>query len=316
MGDRVSGRPTLKTEVTCADHLRGQYMNQLRPGDELRVDLLHELARNIAEQCGLGAFKAHRIAWGWTITEAVEAFHEMCRREKIKPRGLVARSWMEWEAGSRPSWDYQDLLSRLFHTNSVQLGWASDYAPASAAGAMMHHPSAASLPGGMGEGGRAILHLPPDTDDFTGRGDHVEMVIRLVTGAAHRSGTSVPIASISGKAGVGKTALAIHVAHMVGSAFPDGQIYTNLHGAEPRAADPSDVLAGLLRELGVDGVDIPEGVDERARMYRAQLAWRRVLVVLDNAADESQVRPLLPGSPGCAVLVTSRVRMVALEARI
>ena len=74
--------------------------------------------------------KAHRLAWGWTVAQAVEAFHRMCRREKIKPRGLTARSWMDWEAGARPNWDYQDLLSRLFQASPVRLGWAADYAPA------------------------------------------------------------------------------------------------------------------------------------------------------------------------------------------
>ncbi|WP_300604212.1 NB-ARC domain-containing protein [Trebonia sp.] len=192
----------------------------------------------------------------------------------------------------------------------MQLGWAADYAPASAAGVSI--PGAASLAAGPTERSGAILHLPPDTDDFTGRAEHVDMAVRIISATAHRFDSSVRIASISGKPGVGKTTLAIHVAHMARGAFPDGQIYANLHGAESRAADPSDVLAGFLRELGVDGADIPEGIDERARMYRAQLARRRVLVVLDNAADESQVRPLLPGSRGCAVLITSRTRMATL----
>lgn len=312
MGDRISGRPTPKLEATCADRVRSQYLGPLGPGEEPAVELLHELAREIAGQCGHSAFKAHRIAWGWTVAEAVEAFHDMCRQERIKPRGLVTRSWMEWEAGSRPSWDYQDLLSRLFCTNPVQLGWAADYAPASAASAMLRVPGTASLTGGPAERSGAILHLPPDTGDFTGRSEHVDMVVRMISPTAHRSDSSVPMASISGKPGVGKTTLAIHVAHLATGAFPDGQIYANLHGAESRAADPSDVLAGFLRELGVDGADIPEGIDERARMYRTRLARRRVLVVLDNAADESQVRPLLPGSRGCAVLVTSRTRMTAL----
>jgi hypothetical protein len=141
MGDRISGRPTPKLEATCADRVRSQYLGQVGAGEEPGVDLLHEIAREIVRQCGHSAFKAHRIAWGWTITEAVETFHDMCHRERIKPRGLVARSWMEWEAGSRPSWDYQDLLSRLFSTNPVQLGWAADYAPASAAAAMAAMPA-------------------------------------------------------------------------------------------------------------------------------------------------------------------------------
>jgi len=116
---------------------------------------------------------------------------------------------------------------------------------------------------------------------------------------------------LSGQAGIGKTTLAIHVAHRVGGEFPDGQLYANLRGADARGQDPAEVLAGFLRELGIGGTDIPEGLDERARMYRAQLAGRWMLVVLDNAANEAQVRPLPPGSAGCAVLITSTSRLAA-----
>src|SRR6185437_775419 len=153
---------------------------------------------------------------------------------------------------------------------------------------------------------------PPDTRDFTGRAEQAAEVTRLIATAAGNTGTALPIVSLSGQAGVGKTTLAIHVAHMVAGEFPDGQLYSNLRGADSRGQDPADVLAGFLRELEVDGANIPEGIEERARMYRTRLAGRRVLVVLDNAADEAQVRPLLPGSPGCAVLVTSVSRMATL----
>jgi hypothetical protein len=158
----------------------------------------------------------------------------------------------------------------------------------------------------------ALWHLPPDTGDFTGRADYVRDVARLLTSSRQVSGTVVPIAAISGKPGIGKTTLAVHVAHRVRDDFPDGQMYSTLRGAEAQAADPADVLAGFLRELDVDGGDVPQGLDERARMYRTRLAGRRILVVLDNAMDEAQVRPLLPGSAGCAVLVTSRTRLAGL----
>ena len=161
-------------------------------------------------------------------------------------------------------------------------------------------------------GGRPLLHLPSDINDFTGRHEQADKVSRLVTAEGGRSSTEVTIAVISGKAGIGKAALALHVAHTIGDQFPDGQIYVNLRGAEADPQDAAEVLTGFLRELGVDGADIPERVDDRARMYRARLADRRMLVVLDNAVDEAQVRPLLPGTSGCAVLVTSRSRMAAL----
>ena len=310
--------------VDFASSIRFQFLSQLQPGDKPQVPLLHRIAADIAGRCGHTLLKAHRLAWGWTVAEAVDEFHQMCRREGIKPRGLVARSWMDWETGARPNWDYQDLLSRLFHTSPVQLGWAADYTPAepSAAGTSHLAYRAVAVMGGTqgvkelirvdGDHRRTLLHLPPDTRDFTGRAEQVTEVTRLIAAAATSSGTALPIVSLSGQAGVGKTTLAIHVAHKVAGEFPDGQLYSNLRGADARAQDPADVLAGFLRELGVDGADIPEGIDERARMYRTQLAGRRVLVVLDSAADEAQVRPLLPGSPGCAVLVTGGSRMAAL----
>ena len=229
---------------------------------------------------------------------------------------------MDWEAGDRPSWDYQDLVSRLFHASPVHLGWAADYSSNGAtrtrgsvalmAAAAPARTAVIEKAGGHDGRRRSLLHLPPDIGDFTGRAEQVEQVSRLINGTAGSAQAALPIVCVSGQGGAGKSTLAIHVAHQVGSHFPDGQLYTNLRGADASAQDPADVLAGFLRELGVDGGDIPEGIDERARMYRAQLAGQRVLVVLDDAADESQVRPLLPGSAGCAVLVTSRSRLSAL----
>jgi tetratricopeptide (TPR) repeat protein len=121
--------------------------------------------------------------------------------------------------------------------------------------------------------------------------------------------TAVVISAIAGKAGVGKTALAVHVAHRLRPRFSDGQLYVNLRGTEAQARDPAEVLAEFLRALGVEGSAVPERLEERMRLFRAWLADWRVLVVLDNAASEAQVRPLLPGGPGCGVLVTSRTRL-------
>jgi DNA-binding SARP family transcriptional activator len=153
--------------------------------------------------------------------------------------------------------------------------------------------------------------LPPDVDDFTGRQASVAEVQELLEG---ERATAIVIAAVAGKAGVGKTALAVHVAHRLRASFPDGQLYVNLRGAEAQALDPAEVLARFLRSLGLEGPAIATGLEGRVRQYRARLADRRVLVVLDNAASEAQVRPLLPGSPGCAALVTSRSWLSGLEA--
>lgn len=305
--------------ATCAERVRHRHLDATPAEGDVPAEMLHTVAMEIADECGHSLFKAHRLAWGWTIPEAVKAFHTMCRIEKIKPRGLVARSWLEWEAGGRPSWDYQDLLSRLFSANPIQLGWASDYSPpeldlihADAPYPRTSGTSIAPMRVTPQQTVQALLQLPPDIDDFTGRQEQADKVVYLLTSERSRSTTAVAIAAISGAPGVGKTALALHVAHDIAGRFPDGQMYTNLRGAEADPLEPAEALAGFLRELGVDSADIPERTDDRARLFRTRLAGRQMLVVLDNAADEAQVRPLLPGTPDCAVLVTSRSSMSAL----
>jgi tetratricopeptide (TPR) repeat protein len=167
-------------------------------------------------------------------------------------------------------------------------------------------------------GGAAPCQLPADVADFVGRCEPVcqlrQLLARPPDGAAGESGAgAVVVAAVAGTAGVGKSALAVHVAHRLAAEFPDGQLYVSLRGARPQPLDPGEVLAWLLRALGVDGAAIPAGVEERVALYRSRLAGRRVLVVLDDAGSEAQVRPLLPGSPTCAVLVTSRGRLAGLE---
>ncbi|MGH3735614.1 MAG: tetratricopeptide repeat protein [Micromonosporaceae bacterium] len=154
--------------------------------------------------------------------------------------------------------------------------------------------------------------LPADVAGFTGRAGQLAQLDRLLTD----SGQTVTIAAVSGTAGVGKTALAVHWGHRVAERFPDGQLYLNLRGYDPESpVSPSQALEALLRELGVDGSAIPRELPQRAARFRTLLADRRMLIVLDNAHSVEQVRDLLPGTGSCFALVTSRERLPALVAR-
>jgi DNA-binding SARP family transcriptional activator len=159
--------------------------------------------------------------------------------------------------------------------------------------------------------------LPAATGHFTGRGGELELITRLHGRAqeADFPGGTVAISAIDGMAGIGKTALALHAAHRLAGKFPNGQLFLDLHGHTqgypPR--EPGEALGSLLRSLGVRAGQIPAEPEERAALYRQRLAGTQTLVVLDNAFDEAQVRPLLPGAPGCLVLITSRRRLKGLH---
>jgi hypothetical protein len=146
--------------------------------------------------------------------------------------------------------------------------------------------------------------LPLDLPDFTGRERELDLIQRNLT-----QPSQPPAVLIVGGGGVGKTALAVHLGHRMQSAFLDGQLYAALRGSGTRAADPYAVLGRLLRALGTDPDRIPADPDERAEVYRLALAGRHLLLTLDDAVDDEQVQPLLPGSGDTAVLITSRVRL-------
>lgn len=160
----------------------------------------------------------------------------------------------------------------------------------------------------------APSQLPLDVADFTGRDSYLRQLDNLLRQQAAGT-TPVVISAISGTAGVGKTALAVHWAHQIASRFPDGQLYIDLQGYAPvRPVDPAEALARFLRTLGVSRTELPRDVAEAAALFRSLLAGRRMLLVLDNAANSDQVRPLLPGSQGCQVVITSRDRLSGLAA--
>lgn len=194
------------------------------------------------------------------------------------------------ELGVDPRPELSALQQRILNADA-ELARAEDPAPAAAP--VLVRPA----------------QLPATVPDFTGRAPFVAELGEILAGA---DGQVMAVSALAGIGGVGKTTLAVHVAHAARPHFPDGQLYVDLQGTEPRPALPEAVLGSFLRALGTPDSSIPDSPADRAALYRSILDGRRVLVLLDNARDAAQVRPLLPGTAGCAALVTSRVRMSGL----
>ena len=151
--------------------------------------------------------------------------------------------------------------------------------------------------------------LPTDSVDFVGRTEWIDAIESTLT----NTGRAVGVALIVGRPGIGKSSLAVHVGHRLAEErFPDGQLYCDLRGSRQEPTDTTEVLGRFLRALGIPGQALPESADERAEVYRSLMSTRRVLVVLDDAASERQVEELLPGSPGCGVIATSRARLTGI----
>jgi DNA-binding SARP family transcriptional activator len=230
------------------------------------------------------------------------------------------RQYLANELGTDPSLPLQALHQQVLRADPALARGPARLAAASEAGTGPAGPHVWPAP----------RELPADVPAFTGRAAELAELDRLLAGratsadaaagrgAAAGQAPAAVISALAGTAGVGKTALAVHWAHRAaaGGRFPDGQLHVNLRGYDPgRPVTAADALDGFLRALGVPGPDIPPSQDERAARYRSLLAGRRMLIVLDNASETEQVRPLLPGSPGCAVLVTSRDALASLFAR-
>jgi DNA-binding SARP family transcriptional activator len=223
---------------------------------------------------------------------------ELTYRELAARTGWARATIGEYFTGVRlPPTDRFDTLVRLLGTGPAEVG-----ALATARDWVAEVPQAASPPVPPRE-------LPPDVSSFIGRGEQLAALERAAA-------ASPPVAAVVGMAGVGKTALAVRWAHQVADRFPDGQVYIDLRGYHPAEPVPADqALAILLGSLGVAGPDLPAEVAQRAAQYRTLSASRRMLIVLDNAESADQVRPLLPGTPSCPVVVTSRDDLAGLAAR-
>ncbi|MFE1521562.1 BTAD domain-containing putative transcriptional regulator [[Kitasatospora] papulosa] len=214
-----------------------------------------------------------------------------------------ARILLAKELGVDPGPALRTMYQRILRADTTLIASAVGTAPAQA-----HVPSA---PHPVPAGALTVpAQLPPGFTTFVGRDAELAELTESALG-----GTAV-VSAISGTAGVGKTAFAVHWARQVADRFPDGQLYLNLRGFDPVGlpVSPEHALRNALESLGADARKLPQDIDSLAATFRTLLTGKRVLLLLDNVRDASQVRPLLPGAPGCLALVTSRSRLSGLVA--
>jgi DNA-binding SARP family transcriptional activator/tetratricopeptide (TPR) repeat protein len=261
---------------------------------ELRaLAMEHPLREGVQGRLMLALYRANRQA------EAIDAYHALRRS-------------LADDLGVDPSPDSQRLYHRILDADP---GLAVSAAPEPAPGAGRAGATAAGR-AARAPGNDPRHQLPGDTRAFTGRARELEQLLALARKAPLGSDAGmVVISAIDGMAGIGKSALAVRAAHRLRGDFPDGQLFVDLHGHTPGIAPltAAEALDGMLRSLGVSPQLIPQDLGERAAYYRDRLAGKRALILLDNAATSAQVRPLLPATPGCLVIVTSRRRLTGLD---
>jgi tetratricopeptide (TPR) repeat protein/transcriptional regulator with XRE-family HTH domain len=219
--------------------------------------------------------------------------------------GIERSTVMRWEHGkTQPLPRIQPKLARALQVPAGQL--AELLGGPAWVGPSRYRPAAPPVP----------RQLPAAVADFTGRTAELAALTRLPDDVGGGAAGTVVISAIGGTAGVGKTALAVYWAHRVADQFPDGQLYVNLRGFDPvgTPATAAETIRGFLDALGVPRERIPPRFDAQAGLYRSLVADRKMLIVLDNARDEQQVRPLLPASPASLILVTSRNQLSGLAA--
>ncbi|MBS2963188.1 tetratricopeptide repeat protein [Actinocrinis puniceicyclus] len=256
------------------------------------------------------------------IGQAEQAVHALSPLVETYPLDeRVIGAWIESLAATGRQADaldaYERLRLRLRDEIGADPGRALSQALTRVLRQEIAQPVAEDLDESPPAGRHTVLtpaQLPADTFAFTGRGAALAR-LEALTRDEETPGHHFRIATVTGAGGIGKTALAIHWARHASAFFPDGQLYANLHGFSATPPErPIDVLGRFLRALGVAGGSVPVDVEEAAALYRSLLVNRSVLIVLDNAADAAQVRPLLPGAETCRVLITSRDRLDGLVA--
>ncbi len=279
--------------------MRGWYADRQRQ----RLEQLHDEAREerfVAD--------VERGAHQEVIPALTQAVADSPLHERLRELLMLAL----YRAGRQA--EALDVYNEAYRVLDEELGIAPGAALRELHGAILRGDPGLDLPAGRPSPGPAAApvpvpaQLPPDIPDFTGRAEE----IAEITGVLSASGSRAPVVGLTGLGGMGKSTLAIHAARLMSGQFPDGQVYADLGGSRDTPVAPVEVLAGFLRASGVSLGDIPPGLDERAALWRTMLAGRNMLIMLDDAADAEQVRPLLPAGLGSAGIVTSGRRLTSL----
>ncbi len=305
LGEALSlWRGAALADVPCA-LLRGEASGLealLLQAEEWRIDAALRLGRHAELIPGLQSLAAGHPMRERFHGQLMLALYRSGRQAEALAAYQRARDILVTELGIEPGPDLRDLHKRILSADLALTG------------------AETALPG-LGEPRRDTplelpRELPPAVPGFTGRLAELQALNGLLDRSGEQAPGTVVISAIGGTAGVGKTALAVYWAHQVADHFPDGQLYVNLRGYDPGPpVSAADALAGFLLSSGVPGHDIPAETEQRAARYRSLLAGKQMLVVLDNARSADQVRPLLPGTPTCTVIVTSRDALAGLVAR-
>jgi DNA-binding SARP family transcriptional activator/tetratricopeptide (TPR) repeat protein len=304
-GSALTGMPGLAAQAVRLEERRLAVLEE-------RIDLDLEVGRHadlVAELSGLVA--AHPLRER-LIAQLMLALYRSGRQSDALQTYRLAEVRMAAELGLDPGDELRRLRLAILRADP-----ALD-APASTPSRGGHGTVSEAMPGQLSDGKAPAVvpaQLPPEVADFTGRAGCLSALMAMLSDETGRSPQVVVVSAIAGTAGVGKTALAVHWAHRIRDRYPDGQLHVNLRGhAAVTPLRPIEALARFLHALGIPAERVPTGVEEASAMYRTLLANKRMLVLLDNAASADQVRPLLPGTGGCLVVVTSRDQLAGLIA--
>ena len=242
----------------------------------------------------------------WPVGQLMVALYRSGRQTDALARYRQTRAVLDRELGLAPGAALTQVHQQILTGDPALAVPAAPSRPASPSGRPAREAADPPVP----------RQLPARPRHFSGRRDEQKALTELLDETTGGIATATVVAVISGPAGIGKTALALHWGHQVAAQFPDGQLYVSLRGFDPAGTPvaPAEVVRAFLAALGTPPGQIPAGPQEQAGLYRTLMAGRRVLIIADNARTAQQVRPLLPASPGCLVIVTSRSQLTGLVA--